>query len=744
VKKLSKIRRAAIAIAVIVAIAIASILMSGLDRDRILATDPAAYTIRENFALDATYPMKAKYAKRVKDRYEDILLWGSWLDDDRHQGKLISPEFNSPGLLSVYVSGYPNQNGNQLFLERTDTGEQLPIQIQGPGERWLKVPILLPSNWHQKPIRLVAIDQATGAGGWLGVSSPVQMSSPSLLRTQLPFLSIVPIYCAHAFLLLIPGLLLYVCLTKYQSIHPHFSLISSIALSCLIGYGLFWVYFCNHRLGLLASITLLLGSLLSLCRLPKALRQRLTTTIRSKDFLFPLSLMVLVGLFYLAIAYLPGSESLSRPETLSGWQQNIVSADSIIPKDFAERLYANQDPRQMGGDWLSSDRPPLQAGLVLTQRPLMVYRKLSYQLFGTLLQCAWVAAMWALCRTAQLSGRAIAIVMAVSIFSGFSLYNSVYVWPKFLAGSLVTLAIALALQSVLAAKPLSTGEIALGVSAIALGMLAHGGVIFTLPPVLLLLLWPQIFPGWRRIAIGIALFLCLMAPWTGYQKLYDPPGDRLVKFHLAGVEAIDLRPPLQVIAEAYGKLSLPEIANHKWENAKKLVGHLSPPQSSEAWRTAEFFHLFRALNLLSLGGLILPIVLLNKHWRSETATRATALILGLAIVSIVLWIVLLFGPGATVNHHGSYATMMMMFVALGYALGRLPASLTYFLLGGQVTIFAGAWLLDIPARNVPPTAMLAPNFPMIVLVGLTFVGLIGILRQLARSHLPQPILPTKS
>ncbi|WP_225852883.1 hypothetical protein, partial [Haemophilus parainfluenzae] len=41
--------------------------------------------------------------------------------------------------------------------------------------------------------------------------------------------------------------------------------------------------------------------------------------------------------------------------------------DNILPYLFAERLYHGIDPRPLLGEWQSSDRPPLQAGLLLLQ-----------------------------------------------------------------------------------------------------------------------------------------------------------------------------------------------------------------------------------------------------------------------------------------------------------------------------------------------------------------------------------------
>ena len=56
-------------------------------------------------------------------------------------------------------------------------------------------------------------------------------------------------------------------------------------------------------------------------------------------------------------------------------------------------------------------------------------------------------------------------------------------------------------------------------------------------------------PRWGRLAGGL-LALVLYAPWLAYQRLYDPPGDRLLKWHLAGVTEVEVT----MTAETRGEL----------------------------------------------------------------------------------------------------------------------------------------------------------------------------------------------
>src|SRR6185295_10615381 len=72
-----------------------------------------------------------------------------------------------------------------------------------------------------------------------------------------------------------------------------------------------------------------------------------------------------------------------------------------------------------------------------------------------------------------------------------------------------------------------------------LAWLSHGGAAFSLIAVAPWVLW-RVFRGEGRAWLAAAaVFLLLAVPWFAYQRFYDPPGDRLLKWHLGGQEAKD-------------------------------------------------------------------------------------------------------------------------------------------------------------------------------------------------------------
>src|SRR5262249_44068862 len=150
---------------------------------------------------------------------------------------------------------------------------------------------------------------------------------------------------------------------------------------------------------------------------------------------------------------------------------------------YAESLYKGLDPREIVWGWHSSDRPPLQSGLTLLQMPFsfLAREPREYALLaGCAFQCAWVPAVWALWRSAQLPRRRAGLALLFLVLTGFALLNTVFTWPKLLAAALCLFAATSALfgRARGEAVPLSTA-VFLGLSA-ALASLSHAGVAFTL------------------------------------------------------------------------------------------------------------------------------------------------------------------------------------------------------------------------------------------------------------------------
>jgi hypothetical protein len=107
----------------------------------------------------------------------------------------------------------------------------------------------------------------------------------------------------------------------------------------------------------------------------------------------------------------------------------------MMPFIFAQQLRSGVLKKPMFGDWLSSDRPPLQTEIILSLGPAIGSRTLDYETASVLLQCLWVFSVWLLLRAFRISRLSRGLVIGTIYLTGFALVNSFYVWPKLLAAA---------------------------------------------------------------------------------------------------------------------------------------------------------------------------------------------------------------------------------------------------------------------------------------------------------------------
>ncbi|HEV3204421.1 MAG TPA: hypothetical protein VGY77_08565 [Gemmataceae bacterium] len=501
------------------------------------------------------------------------------------------------------------------------------------------------------------------------------------------------------FLFLAPGLVPASRVVRWRGWPAAWSALLAVLPAAAAGAIVFWAYFFHPAAGRVASTVMLIlstGCLVALCR-----RGPLREMVLQPDVAHPLGLMFLLSAAYLGILGVLFIAGGSRPDTeVSQLVSNMyVGNDNLIPWYFSEHLYGGTDPRYLLGDWQSSDRPPLQTGLTLVQRPLADWAGMAivqYQILGTILQSTWVLAVWALGRQLGLNRWRLAVVIGFCTTSSFFIFHSLYVWPKLLAGTLTIAAVLL-----LVGRGERAGWVEVLTAALAAGLAiqAHGGAAFALFGLALYLLLPSRFPGFAKVLAGLGGCAAVLAPWTAYQRWYDPPGDRLLKWHLAGVIPIDKRPFSQTLREAYASLSLAEVAEHKWANVQALVGLplIEPTYRARgkgwraAWKSGEYYNLLKTLGVLNVGWLVLGVSWF-RGWGDRSLAAARTL-LAVVFAGLVLWLLLMFGPGTTMVYQGPYATVIMLYVVLAVAVSALPRALVAVLLVVQLLDLIVIWLI---------------------------------------------------
>ena len=489
---------------------------------------------------------------------------------------------------------------------------------------------------------------------------------------------------------------------------PQYALIVAYAVSCLVGLALFFVYAYDPGLGTyVTGLVYLLGFVGFIgCVYKFGKDNKFRKVIRS-HILPPLALILIVGTFYSLITF--GCPTNNDTGAVVNPISNAClfkdsPGDNLLAEFFSETVIENQDGTP-SGDWSLADRPPLQIGSVISLLDILpenASRHVSYQLFSTFLQLAWIAGLWALLKSMNVSKSSQKLVLFLSTFTGFYYFNSVYVWPKLLGAGLAIAGVSLLIYDYKSRKQLNRSEYFYWVtvaSLFALSMLSHGSIIFTILPLGLYLLLTKHLPSFKIIIVALSAFLIIYGPWALYQE-QRTDSNRLVKWHLAGVIAVDERSTVAAIKDSYTSISTNEWVNARFENFNTLfsidVDYGSKnPSSAERLRQQEFFATITALSVLNAGWVAL---LMMRRKKDPTLKKVTPLLV-LSLVSLVAWNILMFLPGSAVIHQNSYVTMMLLITSLVVAIGTINKNLQLVVTVSQVIIFLAVWVITLPQDN---------------------------------------------
>jgi hypothetical protein len=337
-----------------------------------------------------------------------------------------------------------------------------------------------------------------------------------------------------------------------------------------------------------------------------------------------------------------------------------------------------------------------------------------------------------------------ALILAATVFWGFTIFNSFFSRPTQLpVGFLFIIAAYLFTERYKAVR--SDWRIgALIGAATAFAMLCHGGSIFALLGIGITLLLLRRVPNYRFILAAVGCAAILYFPWMMYQKYYDPPGDRLLKWHLAG--EIHLRPDVtfgQLVTANYRKLGLSGIKEYKSTNVRALFDQEQPwhypaillkglvtgnhDQVAAAVaevRYAGFLHWFWSIDLFSL--VPLGILLLLPFVRPKKLEFKQGLYLWFCtVITLIVWCLLMFGPSGTWAFQGCYFTeyaAVLGSILLVWSYSRVVAAV--------IAVAHMVWSLVIYVWLAPPSPIGAAtvagpkNVPLIfatILIGMALV-----------------------
>jgi hypothetical protein len=317
---------------------------------------------------------------------------------------------------------------------------------------------------------------------------------------------------------------------------------------------------------------------------------------------------------------------------------------------------------------------------------------------ATLCQVSVVPALLALATALRFSRRETAFVLIAIGASGWFLANAVYPWPKLHAAAPLLTAIAVLVHMANGPRTSRAHGAALGALS-ALALLAHGGPVFSLlasPALACRSAVRRVMTPPVLLASGCAA-AALLGPWLAYQRWVDPPGNRLVRMHLAGDPGPETRSLSAALLDAYGQMDVATWVQGRLANLRVQAPDSWPPADPVAdLQAAVFFRHLAAFDVLVLG---LAGVVSSR--RADGVGLTLRALVAYALISGALWIVLMLRAGSASVHHGSYATTLLLLIggAVGLARwGRMGAMLMALHVAG----FVAVWL--VPRAGVPAFA----------------------------------------
>jgi MFS family permease len=452
-------------------------------------------------------------------------------------------------------------------------------------------------------------------------------------------------------------------------------LLLSVALAASGGTAMlaFWAFYVDPLIGQATAFVIVLGSVqgIVLCRPDRLDRGVL------RELWQPAALWALGSAFILYFGFVHGG--IDQPILTAGTRfSHPLPTDNEIPLFFANWYFDhghNGTPPPFA-DWLSSDRPPLQTGYVLAQRPFgWDGDGTHYQVLGVVVQQLWIIGLWAVLCAARIRPFARSLAIFAALASDIAILHGFFVWPKLIAAALLLGALAIVLSDDWQRLRRNPYAAALFAALCALAMLAHGASAFGVIP-LLIVGALRGMPSWRWFAIAALTGVALLGPWSAYQRFADPPGDRLLKWQLGGSLEIDDRGALTTIVDSYGEAGLGGTLENKWNNVNEIVG---PRDTKEAVRAAidetEEGHFGRAImalrtprfySLLPLMGLLLlaPVAMAVARVRGRPdgpEWRFAVVSLAYCALVCVFWALLMFGgpDSSAMIHVGSMAVPLL-------------------------------------------------------------------------------------
>jgi hypothetical protein len=386
--------------------------------------------------------------------------------------------------------------------------------------------------------------------------------------------------------------------------------------------------------------------------------------------------------------------------------------DNIGPLILAQAIQNGLVPSPLLNSWLSSDRPPLQIGLYffLCLRntryisPSDIGSPFGYLFVAVWLQATYLFGVWGLAAAAAVPTAARRLILLAACLLPTAIINTFFTWPKMIAVGYLLLVFALLFcRRAESERDRKTIGVLIG-GLTALSILSHGSSLFALIGFAVVVVTFWHWPPLKTVIYGAGTLLALYIPWVLYQTLIDPPGNRLLKWHFAGVIDVDDRSFLTALRDSYSTLSWHDYLQGRLGNFSRLwgtwpddirdrvIGPFSSSWSPQNVRPSDFFLFLPSLHTFALAlmiaALLLPLV--------QPPQRGIGLRLLVALAAtLATFAILIFEPAGAVNHVGTYATQVMATIFAFMVLGLRARWLALLFIAAQTVTVAAAYAFGI-------------------------------------------------
>ena len=536
---------------------------------------------------------------------------------------------------------------------------------------------------------------------------------------------VIPASFMYIIFFILPGFLIANLLIARNILDKKYMLLLSIVFSSVIAYVVFWVYFLLPLLGQLASILVVFSSIALLIIYFKKIKPY----ILDVDFIRPLTLLFLVGCLFLSILFLyfPGYDYINTANVRYG---RYLPGDNLLMYSFVNTFFHGFPISEYDGEWLVSDRPPLFGTIILFLQRFSVFgdNKLFYQFVGTFVQCFWVPGLYALCKFFSFDNKVSNFIIGTCVFSGIFLINSTYLWSKFSTliyfSALLLLIFELSDRSKITKNSIYL-SILVGICA-ALALLTHGGVAFSLIALGLAFLITEKRLNLLKHAAGTFIsFFIVYLPWILFQRLVDPPGNRLMKWYFAGMQEVNDYSFLEAMYIAYVDRPIGEIIHKTIDNIFFLFPDTFK-MSLQAIRDEIFSRVFGAPMFLNIFIIILGLYFVKKYcFDKEPMSYRSKVLFYFTIFSFTIWPLLIYNFSYTLTFLGSYVNILLLYILVAFGAKHTNNELRNVLYIANIIFFVALWVLhpDVSIFALPSVICFRSFVTMIISAVLFFIYL---------------------